>query len=915
MFANDQGVVRIGGRFFLLGVSGFLLSVGPTKADVMTIGAGKDNTIYSDFDLLSNGAGSHFFAGKTAGGNSRRALIAFDVAGVIPAGSTIDNVTLQLYMSRTQAGNQSVTLHRLLADWGEGTSDASGGEGSGAIVTDGDATWRYRFYDLADPPASPQWASTGGDFTGTSSASASVGNIGFYTWGSTAQMVADVQGWLDTPSTNYGWLVMGNEGPNITAKRFDSHENGNASQRPMLTITFTPPPAFGACCFNDSTCMILAMADCSNQGGTYQGDGTTCTPNPCPSIGACCRNVSCLLLTSSDCDNVGGTYQGDGTICSPNPCIPPTGACCFSGAICIELSPTDCTTQSGDYQGDGTTCTPNPCPLNLEPFVDPLPIPGIAQPINGVPGGTADYEIAIRQVQQQLHRDLAPTTVWGYNGQYPGPTILATTGLPITVKWINDLRDSMGVPRTDHYLAVDLCPHGAADLPKVVTHLHGGHIPADSDGHPEDTFLPGADDTYYYPNNQPAATLWYHDHALGITRLNVYMGLAGFYIIRDAVEDALDLPDGEFDIGLAIQDRTFNLDGTLLYPSAWQDHFFGDVILVNGKVWPFLNVKRGKYRFRILGGSNSRTYTLSLSNSATFHQIGTDGGLLETPVPLTELTISPGERADVVMDFEPYAPGTEIILTNSAPSPFPGTPGVGVVPNVMKFIVTADAGYTTPLPATLRPVEQLQEVDAVQDREFVLRKFVEPCTGSEWLINGLQWDDITELPVLGTTEVWRFVNRSGIMHPMHMHLVFFQVLDRQMFEIVDDEVVPIGSPIAPAPNEAGWKDTVQVGPSEIVRVIAHFDDYTGLYPYHCHILEHEDHEMMRQFRAVCTKGDVNQDARVDSRDIDLFVDTLINGAMAGTAEFCATDMNDNQTLEMPADVTAFVNCLVNGTCP
>ncbi|MCG8406460.1 MAG: DNRLRE domain-containing protein [Phycisphaerales bacterium] len=223
--------------FWVLTVLG---CVRPTLADVMIIVADKDNTIYSEFDLLSNGTGDHVFAGKTAGGNSRRALVAFDVAGAIPAGSKIDSVRFQLYMSRTQAGNQNVTLHRLLADWGEGTSNAGGGEGSGAIATDGDATWRYTFFDAADPPSSPEWASTGGDFVATSSADRSVGGIGFYAWGSTAQMVADVQGWLDTPATNYGWLVRGNEGPNVTAKRFDSRQNGNTSRRPMLTINFTP---------------------------------------------------------------------------------------------------------------------------------------------------------------------------------------------------------------------------------------------------------------------------------------------------------------------------------------------------------------------------------------------------------------------------------------------------------------------------------------------------------------------------------------------------------------------------------------------------------------------------------------------------------------------------------------------------
>ncbi|MCA9298654.1 MAG: multicopper oxidase domain-containing protein, partial [Phycisphaerales bacterium] len=351
-----------------------------------------------------------------------------------------------------------------------------------------------------------------------------------------------------------------------------------------------------------------------------------------------------------------------------------------------------------------------------------------------------------------------------YGGTYPGPTIEARTGLPVTVRWINDLRDEGGTPRTDHYLEVDLCPHGPNHLgptPRTVTHLHGGHVPAEYDGYPEFTDLPGEMSEYVYPNDQDAATLWYHDHALGITRLNVYLGLAGFYLVRDDVEDALGLPSGSYEIPLVIQDRTFNSDGSLFYPGPWQDHFFGDTILVNGKVWPYLDVDRGKYRFRVLNGSNSRTYTLALDDGATFYQIGSDGGLLEAPVPLTTLTLAPAERADLVIDFASYAPGTEIVLENSAPAPFPGDPGVGVVPNVMQFRVGAADGDQDPIPGALRPVEPIDEAEAVMSREFEMRRFSEPCAGSHWLINELRWDDIAEYPILGSTEIWSFVNRSS----------------------------------------------------------------------------------------------------------------------------------------------------------
>jgi len=372
-----------------------------------------------------------------------------------------------------------------------------------------------------------------------------------------------------------------------------------------------------------------------------------------------------------------------------------------------------------------------------------------------------------------------------------------------------------------------------------------------SDGYPTNTILPGQQQTTYYPNNQVAGTLWYHDHALGITRLNVMMGLAGFYLLFDPAEASLNLPSGEFEIGLAIQDRSFHNDGSLKYPEMWMDHFFGDVVLVNGKVWPYLNVKQGKYRFRMLEGSNSRSYTLTLSNGAPFTIIGTEGGLLPAPVVKTELTMTPGERFDVVIDFASYPAGTEIILQNSAPAPFPGTPGEGVVPNVMKFIVVGEPGHTDPIPATLVTVDPIPESEAVQHRDLVLSKMSDPCTGSVWMINGKHFaDPIDEFPKLGSAEVWRFVNNSGAVHPMHLHLTMFQILDRQSFVMVGDSVVTAGDPIPPEPYEAGWKDTAPVYPDQVLRVICRFEDYLGKYPYHCHVLEHEENDMMRQFEVV-----------------------------------------------------------------
>jgi spore coat protein A len=360
--------------------------------------------------------------------------------------------------------------------------------------------------------------------------------------------------------------------------------------------------------------------------------------------------------------------------------------------------------------------------------------------------------------------------------------------------------------------------------------------------------------TYDYPNWQQPATIWYHDHALGITRLNVYMGLAGFYLIRDAAEAALGLPTGLHEVPLVIQDRRFAPDGSLSYPAVWQEHFFGDVVLVNGKVWPYLEVDRGKYRFRMLNGSNARVYRLALSNGAAFFVIGADGGLLEAPRSVTSLTLAPGERADVVIDFAAYAAGTRLVLRNDAPAPFPGDPGVGVVPDIMQFRVVAQTGHTAALPLALTTIAPLPESAAVANRELLLEKTADPCTGSAWTINRLHWNDLTEAPQLGTSEIWTFINNSGVVHPMHMHLVFFQVLDRQSYQMIGGVPTPTGSrPLAA--HETGWKDTVQVGPGEMVRVIARFEDFVGKFPYHCHILEHEDHEMMRQFQTETTCGD------------------------------------------------------------
>ncbi|HEV8337190.1 MAG TPA: multicopper oxidase domain-containing protein [Candidatus Polarisedimenticolia bacterium] len=839
-----MGITKRHGRTLALLIAGLLIS-GLVFSNTATLQPTKDNTLYEPispdgFTDRSDGAGPTMFVGKVKDADAdpgtgtrpavRRGVLAFDIAGNIPAGATINSAQLTLYADKVAVTTSyNVSLNRLFSNWGEGTSNTGNSQqGRGEPPTTGDATWHHTFYPTLF------WTLPGGDYTLTASATRTVGNTGFYTWGSTSGLVADVQSWLSNPAQNFGWIIIGTETTTQTTKRFGTRENtgstGGVSWKPKLVIDYTPQAISGGCC----------------QGGT------------------------CTIQTAANCLSVGGTYRGDGTSCTPNPCVAATGACCASNGTCSEVSQSTCTTGGGAYQGDGSTCATADCPIQLTPYLDALPIPPIATPTSGTVGGAATYTITMREFEQQLHSQLPPTRVWGYHDgvsamSTPGPIIVARTGMPVTVNWVNDIRDFVtNAPRTNnHYLAIDTmtdsegmtCIHGAENKAKTVVHLHGGHVPAAFDGYPESTFLPGDPPvTYTYPNDQQAGFIWFHDHALGVTRLNVYMGLAGAYLIRDSVEDAINLPAGQYEVPLVIQDKKLNPDGSLKYPAMWMDHWFGDKVMVNGKIWPYLSVKKGKYRFKLLNGSTSRVYTLSLvppSGTLNFTVVGDEGGLLEAPVPgVGSLTIGPGERYEVIVDFVGYASGDHILLQNSAAAPFPN--GVPDLPQVMEFRVTNQAGDVDPIPATLRPIQRLNPAQAVQTRDFRLKQdLTDGCGRSMWSINSLRFDDITEYPELGTVEIWRYINDSGVSHPMHMHLVMFQILDRDGFtKGPNGEIIPNGTPQAPGAEESGWKDTAMVAPGQILRVITRFDAYKGRYPYHCHILEHEEHDMMRQFQTV-----------------------------------------------------------------
>jgi spore coat protein A, manganese oxidase len=522
------------------------------------------------------------------------------------------------------------------------------------------------------------------------------------------------------------------------------------------------------------------------------------------------------------------------------------------------------TGRHGLFQGATHTAPTIPAALDvstLARFVDRLPVPEIVKPEGSRPSPTDRsrqvpfYRIEARPTTSRVHRDLPPTTFWSFGPSTPGPTFETRSGEPLVVEWVN------GLP-TAHFLPIDHSIHGAeADKPGVrtVVHLHGAKTGPGSDGYPEDWVVPGKSLMYFYPNEQDAAMLWYHDHTLGINRLNFYAGLFGTFFIRDGVEDALNLPKGEYELPLILYDRLFTHEGQLLYPvspdpqSPWIPELMGNAILVNGKLFPYLEVEPRRYRFRLLNASNSRIYHLSLVESAevdrlsvsdlTFHQIGTDQGLLPAPVPLTDLEISPGERADLIIDFSEHR-GAELVLKNDA------------VAIVQFRVSSAKVSDTSSLPATLRPVPKIPESQAVQTRLLTLNEYVNKAGNPMMLLlNATHWGaPITEKPVLGSTEIWSLINPTNDTHPIHLHLVRFQILDRQTYEPwlyqTRKQLHFLGAPEPPEPNEAGWKDTVQAHSRMVTRIIVPFTGFTGRYVWHCHILEHEDNEMMRPYEVV-----------------------------------------------------------------
>ncbi|MFI6885755.1 multicopper oxidase family protein [Streptosporangium canum] len=444
-----------------------------------------------------------------------------------------------------------------------------------------------------------------------------------------------------------------------------------------------------------------------------------------------------------------------------------------------------------------------------KPYTVPLPFPAVAKPYRADPS-TDYYELVQRSAEAEILPGLR-TPIWGYDGQFPGPTIRARSGRRTVVRVTNRL------------------------AAPTVTHLHGGHTPPESDGYPTDLVQPGTHRDYVFPLEQRAATLWYHDHRMDFTGPQVWRGLAGFFLVDDDEQDKLPLPSGERDVPLLICDRSFGADGTMPYPArhdgpgareAFMGGVLGDVILVNGAPWPQLGVDRARYRLRLLNGSNARTYELALSPGGALTQIGSDGGLLAAPRSSQRVRLAPGERADVIVDFAAYRVGDHIELRNLLEE--------GPQARVMRFTVERDARDDSAIPETLSRIEPLDPATATVTRDFEFTSGnLHGHTG--WLINGKPFDArrADARPKLGQVEIWRLT--SDVAHPVHLHLAPFQVLSA-------------GGERPSGPPE--WKDTVELREAQTVEIITRFTGYRGRYVLHCHNLEHEDMAMMSTFEVV-----------------------------------------------------------------
>ena len=528
----------------------------------------------------------------------------------------------------------------------------------------------------------------------------------------------------------------------------------------------------------------------------------------------------------------------------------------------------------------------------LAKYVQPVPLPG-AGIVVASPTATDQYSFTQTEIARQLHPNLPPTPLWAYDdgsglegqaGSF-GMAVVAQSGTPIDVAFENELPEEY-----PNWIPVDTRLTPLGDEVRLMTHLHGGFVAAESDGNPAVTpngFGQGDIQTVHYTNQlpqMPASLLWFHDHGLGATRLNVFAGLAAAYILRDEHDtgtepNPIGIPGGAYEIPLVVQDRQFNPDGTFLYPTSdipgatWIGEYFGDVMLVNGKVWPFLEVEPRMYRLRILNGCNARILDLDIGGPR-FWQIGAEGGMWDEPVPVKELVLAPAERADVLVDFGKF-PGARLVMKNHNPKKPVSTPAPSLE-QVMQIRVGTTVSQAGPraIPSSL-PGRKADLPNPVRTRYITLNEIdVDEPT---WFLNlnGVHFEalPVTETPKVGTVEDWVYVNLTGDTHPMHTHLVTFQVVGRTPFNAqayeeayesangvaangvpggIDPTPFATGPMEPPDPTERGFKDTVKANPGYFTTIRAKYELPGGVtapqpYVYHCHIVEHEDNDMMRPY--------------------------------------------------------------------
>lgn len=548
---------------------------------------------------------------------------------------------------------------------------------------------------------------------------------------------------------------------------------------------------------------------------------------------------------------------------------------------------------------------------SLKPYVDSMPLL-VNNAVDATTGGSVNISAAL--VSRKVHRDLPASTLFGYLraggpgpvdpvASYLGPAIVAKTGVPITVNYRNDLDgdDFLDVFTNDGSSYLQFPPFPEL---RVKSHLHGGFVAGVDDGNPYASpgdFDNGQTQTVSYPNEQPATLLWYHDHYEGDTRMNVVGGLAAGYLIRDAFDSGsnplLPGPIGQYELPLVVQDRQFNADGSLLYPIApaatngpWIGEYFGDVMLVNGKIWPDLVVEPAVYRFRVLNGCNARILNLNIAG-VPMHVIGAEGGLLpNSPAPVNKLLMAPAERLDVICDFRGFAGKTLFLKNGSAPKPLV-TPAPSLA-QVMRIRVksTASSGAPTsvPGPGSLPPNADIAALTglgpprlsggAVAGRMITMNEFGVDSPSWQLNLNGKPYGDSSpnvQHLKWNAVEDWYYVNVTGDTHPMHTHLFTFRVIGRYKFDAaayaaaypgskgVPQQEVDTLKPflrsglIPPDPTETGFKDTVKANPGYVTVVRAKFSvPSTALssgqlvtpqkYVHHCHIVEHEDNDMMER---------------------------------------------------------------------